>query len=70
MSDSASQTVAEYQVLVQRYEQLDAVIRDLLTDHDLTRAAQLPRYRQLARERDDLFSEMRALEQQLRLDDE
>lgn len=66
--------IEQYQALVARYEALDAEIDDLLMAHgghteDLP-AADLRRYRALARERDDLESDMRALEQQLNLDDD
>lgn len=67
--DSAEQQIIAYQALVQRYEQLDADIRALLGGQDRARAYQLPQYRELARERDELFSEIRALEQVLRLEE-
>lgn len=70
----ARDLIAQYQALVVRYEALDELIDGLLMAHgghteDLP-ADDLRRYRELARERDDLESDLRALEQQLNLDDE
>ncbi|HYO87398.1 MAG TPA: hypothetical protein VER79_02060 [Candidatus Limnocylindrales bacterium] len=69
-----AQLVARYQALVVRYEALDTEIDDLLMAHgghteDLP-TIDLRRYRALARERDDVESELRTLEQQLNLNDE
>jgi hypothetical protein len=66
--------VAGYQALVIRYEALDTEIDDLLMAHgghteDLP-TIDLRRYRALARERDEVESEMRILEQQLNLDED
>jgi hypothetical protein len=70
----ARSLIAQYQALVARYEALDEAIDGLLMAYgghteDLP-ADDLRRYRDLARERDDLESDIRALEQQLNLDDE
>lgn len=66
--------VQQYQALVARYEALDEEIDALLMAYgghteDIP-FIELARYRKLARERDDLESEMRELEQQLNLDDD
>lgn len=66
--------VQQYQALVAHYEALDEEIDALLMAHgghteDMP-YIDLARYRRLARERDDLESEIRDLEQQLNLDDE
>lgn len=66
--------IERYQALVARYEALDTEIDDLLMAHgghteDLP-TVDLRRYRALARERDDLESEIRTLEQQLNLDED
>ncbi len=66
--------IEHYQALVARYEALDTDIDALLMAHgghteDMP-AVDLNRYRALARERDDLESEIRTVEQQLNLDDE
>ncbi len=66
--------VQRYQALVTRYEALDEEIDALLMSHgghteDMP-FLDLARYRKLARERDELESEIRELEQQLNLDDE
>jgi hypothetical protein len=70
----ARDLITQYQSLVARYEALDEVIDGLLMAYgghteDLP-ADDLRRYRDLARERDELESDLRALEQQLNLDDE
>ncbi len=66
-TDDIQQQMMHYQSLVQRYEALDIQIRDMFPSHDAitARKNQLAAYRALARERDDLFSEIRALEQNL-----
>ncbi|MBL8147833.1 MAG: hypothetical protein JNL34_15755 [Anaerolineae bacterium] len=66
--------VQHYQALVARYEALDEEIDALLMMHgghteDMP-YIDLAHYRKLARERDELESEMRAVEQQLNLNDE
>lgn len=66
--------VQHYQALVAHYEALDEEIDALLMLHgghteDMP-YVDLARYRKLARERDDLESEIRAVEQQLNLNDD
>lgn len=61
--------LARYQALVERRAQLDREIAALLNNQENARAAHMPRYRELARERDEILSEIRALEQGLRLDE-
>ncbi|MFQ3645797.1 MAG: hypothetical protein SNJ54_03560 [Anaerolineae bacterium] len=58
-----------YNALVERRAALEQEISHLLSGPDGARAVQLPRYRVLARERDEVISEMRTLEQGLRLDE-
>ncbi|MFN8378571.1 MAG: hypothetical protein U0452_07855 [Anaerolineae bacterium] len=70
----ARDLVQHYQALVARYEALDEEIDALLMVHgghteDMP-YIDLARYRKLARERDELESEIRELEQQLNLDDD
>lgn len=66
--------ISRYREVVLRYEALDEEIDALIMSHggssDKMPPGDLRRYRQLARERDDLFSEMRELEQSLQLDDD
>jgi len=69
MSDEMRQRVAEYQRLVERYQQLDEEIDALLTAHqghteNMSDEAMV-QYRALARQRDDVFNAMRAMEQTL-----
>ena len=66
--------VQHYQELVTQYEALDEEIDALLMLHG-GRTEDMPyvdlaRYRVLARKRDELESEIRAIEQQLSLDDD
>lgn len=77
MNDNESeqkQRVATYQRIVLQYEQLDEEIDNLLMAHDGRSDRMSPedhaRYRELARQRDELYNEMRALEQLLLSDDE
>lgn len=58
-----------YNALSERRTALEQEISHLLSGPDGGRAVQLPRYRALARERDEVISEMRTLEQGLRLDE-
>jgi hypothetical protein len=58
-----------YQALLVRRAALEQEISHLLSGPEGERAVQLPRYRALARERDEVISEMRTLEQGLRLDE-
>lgn len=66
--------VEQYRQLVLRYEALDEVIDDFLMAHGGTMEKMSPedlsRYRDLARQRDDLQNEMRVLERELSLDEE
>ncbi|MCA9905109.1 MAG: hypothetical protein KC547_14740 [Anaerolineae bacterium] len=67
------QEVMDYRALVLRYEAIDAEIDQLIMTHgghseDMPDADR-ERYRMLARQRDDLQNEMRAMEQRL-LDEE
>lgn len=63
-----------YRQIVLRYEALDEQIDGLIMAHggtsDKMPPEDLRRYRELARERDDLFSEMRAMEHFLDMDDD
>ncbi|MBK8026370.1 MAG: hypothetical protein IPK19_34520 [Chloroflexi bacterium] len=66
--------IAHYREVVLRYEALDEEIDALIMSYggssDKMPPHDLNRYRLLARARDELFSEMRALEQTLDLDDD
>ncbi|MBE2270126.1 MAG: hypothetical protein IAE80_17950 [Anaerolinea sp.] len=68
------QQVEIYQRIVLRYEELDEQIDALLMAHDGRSDRMSPedhsRYRDLARQRDELYNEMRALEQRLLSDEE
>lgn len=68
------QQAEHYQRIVLQYEQLDEEIDALLTAHqgrsERLSPADHTRYRALARQRDELYNEMRALEQLLLSDDE
>lgn len=70
--DDTKTRITRYRALVQQYETLNEQINILLeanrggTEH-MTQG-DLSRYREMARQRDEFFSEMRYLEQQL-LDD-
>ena len=69
MSDNMLQEVTRYNELVQQYHALDEQIDNLIHAHqghsenmtDESRAT----YRQLARQRDDVFNQMRTMEQSL-----
>jgi hypothetical protein len=66
--------VENYRRIVLLYEALDEQIDEFLMAHGGTTehlaAEDLDRYRELARQRDDLQNEMRALERTLLFDDE
>ena len=66
--------VQTYRKIVLLYEALDEEIDTLLMSHGGTSEKMpsdaLAHYRDLARQRDELFNEMRALEQKLLSDDE
>jgi hypothetical protein len=72
--DELSSQMAQYQQIVLRYEALDAEIDALIMAHGGTSekmpAADLRRYRELARQRDELLNEMRLMEHQLALDED
>jgi len=72
-SDLAQQ-VQYYRKVVLQYEALDEEIDNLIMAHGGTSDKMSPedhaRYRELARQRDELLNEMRTLEQQLLDDDE
>jgi len=63
--------VQQYQVLVEAYEALDRRIDEFVSairvPRDEMSAADLRRYRELARQRAELLNDMRLLEQQLDL---
>ncbi len=67
----ARQQVEEYRQLVLRYEALDEEIDAFLNAQggklDEMTEADLTHYRQMARQRDDLLNDMRALEQLLHI---
>lgn len=67
----ARQQVEEYRQLVLRYEALDEEIDNFLAAQggrlDEMTALDRAYYRKLARQRDEMFNEMRALEQALNL---
>jgi hypothetical protein len=66
--------VQEYQRLVLDYEALDEQIDALLERHhgaaEKMSPDDLKRYRELARRRDDVYNQMKALEQQIFQDDD
>ncbi|GAB5489996.1 MAG: hypothetical protein Phog2KO_02110 [Phototrophicaceae bacterium] len=69
MSNDMREQVTHYNELVQQYHALDEQIDDLIHAHDghsenMTDESR-QQYRQLARERDDLFSQMRTIERDL-----
>ena len=63
------QQVEDYRRIVLQYEAIDEEIDALLASHggdaEAMSMAELERYRGLARQRDDLFNEIRMLEQTL-----
>lgn len=65
--------VQRYRKMVLLYEALDEEIDQLIMAHgggtERMSEADLTRYRELARKRDEVLNEMRILEQELRLDD-
>lgn len=68
------QQVQHYRKVVLLYEALDKQIDELIMAHGGASENMLPedhdRYREMARERDELLNEMRRLEQELLDDDE
>lgn len=73
-SDDTLHNIQFYQAFVHEYERLDEEIDQLIMVNggtsDKMPPEALQRYRQLARQRDDVLNEMRRLEQRLRLDGE
>jgi hypothetical protein len=72
MSDDLQARIAHYNALVREYEAIDQEIRAYLTQHGKTdelREGRLVAYREMARRRDDLFSEIRSIEQELFTED-
>jgi hypothetical protein len=65
--------VQQYRALVSEYESLDKQIDELIAANgghsENMSPEELGRYRQLARQRDDIQNEMRALELELQIDD-
>lgn len=74
MTNDIQQQVTQYNELVNQYHELDEEIDTLLTSyHGHTEnmpPEAISQYRELARERDDVFNAMRTMEQQLFSDDE
>jgi hypothetical protein len=77
MSDDqrdALHRVQEYRKIVLLYEALDKQIDDLIMTYggvmEKMPPEALTRYRELARQRDDMQNDMRALEQELQIDEE
>jgi hypothetical protein len=73
MTNDMLQMVEKYNELVQQYHALDEQIDTLLHDHqghseNMSNEA-MQHYRSLARERDDVFNAMRAMEQDLFTDE-
>jgi hypothetical protein len=73
-NDDMLKRVQDYRTLVLRYEQLDEEIDAMLEAHgggteQMSEEDRL-RYRDMARERDDLQNEIRVLGQQLTLDED
>lgn len=73
-SSELHEQIERYRQIVLRYEALDEQIDGLIMAHggtsDKMPTEDLRLYRELARERDDLFSEMRAMEHLLDMDDD
>lgn len=72
MSEDMRRQVTDYNELVQQYHALDEQIDNLIHAHDghsenMTEQSR-EQYRQLARERDNLFNQMRTIEQDLFVD--
>lgn len=63
MSEDMRQQMTRYNQLVQEYRTIDAQIDDLLSNALATEDR--TQYRALARQRDDLFSQIRTMEQSL-----
>lgn len=70
--DDIIQKINTYRDLVVQYEALDEAIDTLLDSHsseDSLTAEEMRRYRELARQRDDVQNAMRVLEEQLQMND-
>lgn len=69
MTDERAEEIQHYKQLVDAYHALDEKIDALLTRYgghtENMPAEAMEAYRQLARERDDVFNEMRMMEQSL-----
>jgi hypothetical protein len=73
MTNDILKQVEKYNLLFEQYHILDEKIDSLLHDHqgyseNMSQEA-MEQYRQLARERDDVFNAMRAMEEILFLED-
>jgi hypothetical protein len=72
--DGAMAAIQRYRDLVLAYEQLDEQIDQFLIASGGTTermsASAVARYREMARRRDELLNEMRALENELQIDDD
>ena len=73
MTDDMRDQVQAYDALVEKYHELDEQIDNLLTKYNGYTKNMPPeaiqQYRDLARERDDVFNSMRLMEQKLFSDD-
>lgn len=74
LEDGAMAAIQRYRDLVLAYEQLDEQIDQFLIASGGTTermsADAVARYRAMARQRDELLNEMRALESELQIDDD
>lgn len=70
-SSDFQQQIEYYNALLERYKELDTRIRALLADRHSAHVHPdaILAYRQLARERDEIASEMRSLEHLLSVDE-
>lgn len=64
MTENPQERIRQYNELVRQYEALSAQVQQSLSGEQRN-AAELAQYRELARQRDELFSEIRAMEQEL-----
>lgn len=74
MADNMREQVEKYNQLVQQYHELDEQIDTLLMQYD-GHTENMPdeamrQYRNLARQRDDVFNNMKAMEQTLFVDED
>ncbi|MFQ3566526.1 MAG: hypothetical protein SNJ59_05970 [Aggregatilineales bacterium] len=74
LEDGAMAAIQRYRDLVLAYEQLDEQIDQFLMASGGTTERMstdvVARYREMARQRDELLNEMRALENELQIDDD